>query len=356
MDMIIDTSRPVTQWHQPFSPSAIVHSILGKGGHIQRLPPGKSPRYVAMAASSTADYDVLILPMQYNRLLPDKIGRNGGYIEIKNTRSFQSKADMLEIYNTWANPMQGLAVALKTIDPDGHYVGLCWFEGASKGKPRRGVLMAAPLVEGQEQYFLFNGSLSKECFEKAGQPRPEIAVSDYGEVCVCRVPSRSHKEAKTTTSKKEGTQYFHDVRVSGLPLVSNENHWANVVAETDNPDAVNKLSRVNKKLQMYWQDDGVAALLALEVHKKAAGDPLRVRLAPLTGKPLAHLDNRLRYNTIVETGIDKLYPFRPLTETERSYLLMAYIQAAKEMGKRDLYEYLFRDDTAGMEEDLIRVA
>lgn len=50
-------------------------------------------------------------------------------------------------------------------------------------------------------------------------------------------------------------------------------------------------------------------------------------------------------------------PARPLTETERSYLMMAYKQAAKEQNPRtDLYEMLFREDLAGLEEDLIKVA
>lgn len=357
--MIIDLSRPVTEWHLPFLPYAMLYRSMTRRGSIQRLQEGKDAKYIALSASSLGDHDTLILPREYKRLLPEHVEHPTYVADIKNARSFQSKANMLEIFNSWADPQQGLRVALRTMDRNGHYVGLCWFERTSEGKPRRSVLMAAPIVEGEEHHFLFNGQRSKEYFEKAGVPhKPITVVDDYGDACVCTVPSRSQEEAKAKKDKKTGeTLYYHDVRVSNLPLRSNDNHWANVVAETDNPDAIRKLRRVNKKLQMYWQDDGIAALLAIAAHKQVIGDPLRVALVPFVDKPLIHLDNRLRYNVFIETDPNDFYGTRPLSETERSYLMMALMQTVKEQSpRRNLYEYFFREDTKGLEEELIKIA
>ncbi len=365
--MIIDLSRPVTEWHQRLPPAAIARNILAEGGRVTRLPEGKDAQYIGTTAYNLGDSDVLVLPRAYQRLLPAGMDRNGEYVEIKGTTSFQKKGDMLEIPNSWIYPMRGLESALRTIKPDGHYVGICW-HGTGE-KPRKSVLMAAPMIEGVEAYFLFNGEKSIEWFKKAEMERPEIVVHDYGDTCVVRVPSRSHKEAKTITTKKKGTQYFHDVRASDLPLMSNDNHWADTFAETDNPDAVNKVAKADmpnspdavgkprRKLPLYWLDDGVAAMLAIEAYKRDKDDPLRVRMVPLVKKHLVHLDNRLRYNVIIEQSIPGTHPLRSLSETERSYLLMSFIQALRKgRQKLNLYEYLFRNDIEGMEDYMLQLA
>lgn len=143
---------------------------------------------------------------------------------------------MLEIYNAHQDPMEGLRLALRTMNTRGHYVGIAWYERTQNGKPRRSVLMAAPIIEGPELHYLFNGAHSKEIFEGAGMQRQPITiVSDYGDVCVCRVPSRSRKEATVKVDKKTGQElHYHDVRVSGLPVASRpDNHWSNTQVEMD---------------------------------------------------------------------------------------------------------------------------
>ena len=148
--------------------------------------------------------------------------------------------------------------------------------------------MAAPMIEGHELHYLFNGDKSKGIFEKAGIPRQPITiVSDYSDVCVCRVPSRSREEATVKVDRKTGEQiHYHDVRVSGLPVASRpDNHWSNTQVEMECPETIHKLGRINNQLQVYWDDHGVAAVLAIKAQKQNT-DPLTVQLHPIPTRPL----------------------------------------------------------------------
>lgn len=360
--MIIDSSRSITQWHQPFYPADVYARSIEKGGSIQKLPEGKDAKYIALSASSQGTTDTLILPRSYRRLLPEQLEdpkTPGAMLPISNARTFQSRARTLEIYNSWADPMDGFRIALRTMDTRGHYVGASWFKRTKDEEPQRNVVMGCPLVEGPELVFATNGKRSKELYGMAGEPHMPITVQDYGDVCLVTLPSRSKKVGLVKRSKKAGEEFvYHDVRLSNLPIASKpENHWANTHPETDNPDEKHKLRRYHKRLQVFWQDDSVASWYAIRFYKETVGDPLSVQLFPIPGRALIELDNCLRYNVFIELEPYGIPPARALTETERSYLLMAYIQAAKENSpRRDLYEMLFREDVAGLEDDLIKVA
>ena len=256
--------------------------------------------------------------------------------------------------------MKGLWNALGRMDPNGDYVGISWYELDSDDgtNPQMRAVTAACLIDGLELHYLFNGNMLKDAFAQHGIEQQNTEIKDYGDVCICRVPSRSQEEATTKVDPRtRQTLHYHDVQVSKLPLVSNDNPWPNVNIEIECPETVHKIRRgEGGVIPMYIDDHGVSAIEVVRLYKKTIGDPVRVNLIPAFVPEIVLFSDKLKYNVFIERG-GRGFDVRSVGETERAHFIMKRIgQIKKEATPKDRFARVFTLPENISEENMIRLA
>ena len=357
--MIVDISRPVTEWHQPFHPYEMIKRSLSHEGRIVRQDRRIPDSDLVQLVIELGEYDTLILSPQYKQILPETVRHPRRTYSTPNARAYQARARNLNISNRMEDPMKGLWNALGRMDADGDYVGISWYELDSEddANPQMRAVTAACLIDGLELHYLFNGNILKDAFSQQGVEQQNTQMKDYGDVCICRVPSRSQKEATIRTdSRTRQVLHYHDVQISRLPLQTNNNPWPNVNIEIECPETIHKVRRIGGLVPMYIDDHGVAGIEIMRLHKVAIGDLIRVTLIPAFVPEIVRVSDKLKYNVFIERS-GRGFDVRPIGETERSHLIMKRVgQIKKETPSRNRFGRVFTLPENISEEDMIRLS
>ena len=357
--MIVDSTRPVTEWHQPFHPYEMIKRSSSHGGKIVRQDERIPDDDLVQLIFELGKYDTLILSPRYKTILPETVEHPHRTYSTPNARAYQARARNLNIGNEMNDPMKGLWNALADMDPNGDYVGIAWYELGSRddAKPQMRAITAASLIDGLELHYLFNGSMLKGAFARYGIEQQNTEIKDYGDVCICKVPSRSQKEATVKMdSRTRQTLHYHDTQISKLPLKSNVNSWPNINIEVECPETIHKVRRVEGLVPMYIDDHGVAGMEVVRLHKITVGDPLRVNIIPAFVPKIVLFSDKLKYNVFVERG-GRGFDVRNISETERSHFIMKRVgQIKKEAVPKDRFGKVFTLPENIAEQDMIRLA
>ena len=358
--MIVDSTRPVTEWHQPFHPYEMIKRSSSHGGRTVRQDERIPDDDLVQLILELSEYDTLILSPRYKTILPETVEHPHRTYSTPNARAYQARARNLNIRNEMNDPMKGLWNALMDMDPDGNYVGISWYElnSGDGNKPQMRAITAASIIDGFELHYLFNGAILKDTFAQHGIVQQNTQMRDYGDVCICKVPSRSQEEATIKVDPRtRQTLHYHDVQVSKLPLVSNDNPWPNINIEIECPETVHKIRRgEGGVIPMYIDDHGVAAIEIVRLHKNTIGDPFRVNLIPAFVPEIVLFSDKLKYNVFIERG-GRGFDVRPVGETERAHFIMKRVgQIKKEVTPKDRFARVFTLPENISEKDMIKLA